>query len=249
MLRKLMTITCLLVASGLLHAPPAMAGGWAVVTLDELPHGAVAREPLTVGFMIRQHGQTAWVYDDVKVRAFNNHAGQSLIVLARPEGVAGHYVATLTFPAAGSWNWSIASGLWPDNQPMPVLEVRESRAAPLPVVVWTGDIRLGVTRQAARLGLTPADVNPSRQGQELFLAKGCIVCHTHRAIAEQRQGFDDMQIGPNLTHLSADSDFLHRWLKDPSAIKPGTYMPTLGLSDSEIDSLVAFLLPAAADQR
>ncbi len=37
---------------------PAFAGGWAVITLDELPSGAVAGQPLTVGFTVRQHGRT-----------------------------------------------------------------------------------------------------------------------------------------------------------------------------------------------
>lgn len=41
-----------------------------------------------------------------------------------------------------------------------------------------------------------------------------------------------------------DAVFLRRWLSDPSAVKPGTDMPTLGLQPAEIDALIAFLLPA-----
>ena len=37
---------------------PALAGGWAVVTLDSLPREVHAGERLQVGFMVRQHGKT-----------------------------------------------------------------------------------------------------------------------------------------------------------------------------------------------
>ena len=38
-------------------AIPAFAGGWAIITLDELPTGVVAGEPLTIGFTVLQHGK------------------------------------------------------------------------------------------------------------------------------------------------------------------------------------------------
>ena len=39
-------------------AIPVFAGGWAVITLDEIPTGVVAGEPLTIGFTVLQHGKT-----------------------------------------------------------------------------------------------------------------------------------------------------------------------------------------------
>ena len=42
-------------------------------------------------------------------------------------------------------------------------------------------------------------------------------------------------------NLDNNVDNLKKWLKDPPAVKPGTVMPNLNLSQSEIDSLVAFL--------
>jgi len=41
--------------------------------------------------------------------------------------------------------------------------------------------------------------------------------------------------------LSNDPAFLHRWIKNPQAIKPSTIMPDLGLSDQQINDLVAYL--------
>jgi cytochrome c2 len=35
---------------------------------------------------------------------------------------------------------------------------------------------------------------------------------------------------------------LRKWLKDPAAMKPSTQMPNLGLSDEDIEDLIAFLL-------
>lgn len=78
-------------------------------------------------------------------------------------------------------------------------------------------------------------------GRSLFLAKGCIVCHQNDKISVTDKGFFQVRVGPNLTNLSIDAEFLRRWLKDPSAVKPGTEMPTLGLSDEEINALAAFL--------
>ena len=77
-------------------------------------------------------------------------------------------------------------------------------------------------------------------GKALFQAKGCVVCHTH---AEGREGFNGLRtnVGPELTDTALPPEYLRVWLKDPSAVKPETQMPTLGLDDVEIDALVAFL--------
>lgn len=78
-------------------------------------------------------------------------------------------------------------------------------------------------------------------GRSLFLAKGCIVCHQNDRISTAGRDFVQVPVGPNLTNLSIDPEYLRRWLKDPSVVKPGTEMPTLGLSDEEINALVGFL--------
>jgi cytochrome c oxidase subunit 2 len=85
-------------------------------------------------------------------------------------------------------------------------------------------------------------------GKALFLAKGCISCHWHaQADVPASQSY---KVGPDLTNIESvpyggmpnDADFLRKWLKDPQAVKPGTQMPNLGLSDGDIESLLAFLL-------
>ena len=81
----------------------------------------------------------------------------------------------------------------------------------------------------------PADIV---YGKALFSAKGCATCHHHAAIAHS--GFQDSDI-PDLTTYRWSADYLRTWLKDPTAIKPTTEMPNLGLKRDEIEALIAFL--------
>lgn len=76
------------------------------------------------------------------------------------------------------------------------------------------------------------------QGRILFRNKGCITCHVNSREGGPPNMFS---VGPDLSAYSNDPAFLRRWLKDPPAVKPGTQMPNLRLSDEEIESLIAFL--------
>ena len=107
---------------------PAFAGGWAVITLDELPAGVIAGEPLTIGFTVLQHGRTpmSGLYPTVTAKLF---ASEDLFVHAESDGEPGHYVATLTFPKEGYWEWSIQA--FTMDQPMPGLTVAASGTAPV----------------------------------------------------------------------------------------------------------------------
>ncbi len=101
----------------------------------------------------------------------------------------------------------------------------------------------------AAVGETPTPTLPTgdaEAGRALFLAKACTGCHTVQGMTEA-QG----KVGPELTHVASNDliagalpfteENLKRWLKDPAAVKPGTIMPNQGLTDSEIDAIIAFL--------
>ena len=107
-------------------AIPAFAGGWAVITLDELPTGVVAGEPLTIGFTVLQHGKTPMGGLDPTITATSSKS-ESFVVHAKPEGETGHYAAILTFPTEGNWNWSVQA--FSMEQAMPVLSVAAPIAA------------------------------------------------------------------------------------------------------------------------
>ena len=94
-------------------ATPALAGGWALVTLDQLPVEPRAGQTLSLGFMVRQHGVTpidaAFGTEPMTPRlsASNVDTGESIRVDARKEGLVGHFVVDVTFPSAGVWEWQI----------------------------------------------------------------------------------------------------------------------------------------------
>lgn len=125
MISRLKRSLLLAVFLSLLMVTQASAGGWAVITLDELPVDVVAGEPLTIGFTVRQHGRTPMAGLHPTVTA-NRAGAQELVVNAEAEGRDGHYVATLNFPEPGEWQWSIQA--FSMDQTMPTLNVTASTA-------------------------------------------------------------------------------------------------------------------------
>lgn len=97
-----------LVMLALAVTAPAWAGGWAVVTLDSLPGEVRASEDVRLGFMVLQHGVTP-VGDFVSpyLLASNAETGEEVRVDARQDGPAGHFVVDVSFPSAGTWEWTI----------------------------------------------------------------------------------------------------------------------------------------------
>jgi hypothetical protein len=116
------TLTLLL---ALVLAIPVFAGGWAVITLDKLPSGIVAGEPLTIGFTVLQHGRTPMNDLDPTL---NIHLAKTdaFAVPAKHDDKAGHYTSTLTFPKEGNWSWSIQA--FTMDQKMPDINVIASTA-------------------------------------------------------------------------------------------------------------------------
>src|SRR5688572_22969299 len=83
---------------------PVSAGGWAVITLDELPSGVIVGKPLTIGFTVLQHGVTPMTNLEPSITA-SLSKDKPLTFFATPEGKPGYYTAILTFPEAGDWEW------------------------------------------------------------------------------------------------------------------------------------------------
>ena len=112
---------------------PVFAGGWAVITLDELPANIITGEPVSIGFMVRQHGHTPMDGLSPTITA-TLYKDAHFVVHAQPSGKPGHYTATLTFPQEGDWRWSIQA--FSMDQPMPMLSVVApgTRSASSPVV-------------------------------------------------------------------------------------------------------------------
>jgi hypothetical protein len=117
----------------------AHAGGWATVELGEMPSGLVAGEPWHVELIVKQHGVTpmADVTPSVEI---TNDAGAVHTFAARPTKNVGHYVAEVTFPAAGEWKTRLYDG-FTDVIPhrLSPLTVTAPGAAPAPAVQFRTD--------------------------------------------------------------------------------------------------------------
>ena len=85
------------------------------------------------------------------------------------------------------------------------------------------------------------------QGQNLFLLKGCVGCHSLVAYNAPKG-----LLGPNLANVGArtyigagtlkntDENLTH-WIRFPQDVKHGVLMPNLGVTEDEAKALVAFL--------
>ena len=114
----------------------ASAGGWAVASLDSLPT-ATAGEAAQIGFTILQHGVSpAELTDGVEVEIVHED-GTVEDFPAQGDGVAGHYVATVTFPnGTGTFRWSIRMG-WFGEHDLGTLTVGGATDAPS-TSAWQG---------------------------------------------------------------------------------------------------------------
>lgn len=82
--------------------------------------------------------------------------------------------------------------------------------------------------------------NPAEQllKNPVATSRSCVSCHTI--------GESGGTVGPNLNQVGnrRSPAWLRKWLKNPPAVKPGTAMPNFGITDREIELLVADLTRA-----
>jgi cytochrome c2 len=131
-------------------------GGWAAITVEDLPDYGVVRQPLNLTFTVRQHGLTKLSNLEPRVEA--RGSGGTTAAVATPGKDAGQYTARLVLPQAGAWTITIHSGFGSSRvtlEPMPVIDA----SAQAPVLA------------------------ESERGRRLFVAKGCVTCHLHRDVS------------------------------------------------------------------
>ena len=83
--------------------------------------------------------------------------------------------------------------------------------------------------------------------ESLFVGRGCGACHKVSGIpaAEGTIGpeLDGMASRPQIAEsLDMSIENMKTWLTDPPAAKPGTAMPSLGMSADDVDLLAAWLM-------
>ena len=83
-------------------------------------------------------------------------------------------------------------------------------------------------------------------GRRVFERNACMNCHAVGGTPA------DGRFGPDLTHLMSRAtlaagaaknthDNLRLWIQNPSAIKPGSLMPAMKLSDADLDAVVRYM--------
>jgi hypothetical protein len=115
MVRRLTVGVALAAVASLMLAVPALAGGWAVTTLDRLPAEFRAGETYRIGYTILQHGQTPFASRSTAIKIRSSKGGEVRTFAAAPEGAKGHFVAEVRFPAAGEWTWEVNHDLGTQN--------------------------------------------------------------------------------------------------------------------------------------
>lgn len=103
---------------------------------------------------------------------------------------------------------------------------------------WVGNMDLNgfpaTPPLAANAGLqasaAPAD------GRPVVFNQMCTACHA--------VGGRGGAVGPSLDGVGTrfDAEYLGRWLSDPQSVRPGTAMPNLPLSETQISELTAYLV-------
>lgn len=142
--------------SAMVAVPAAsmLAGGWAVVTVENPPERLVVGVPYTLEYSVRQHGEELLSGLRGKVEA---RAGRQVVSADARALSVGKYVASLTLPSAGSWTITVHSGFGPSKTTMRPIAATATGA---PVIAMS---------------------EPER-GQHLFAAKGCVTCHVEMKV-------------------------------------------------------------------
>jgi len=194
-------------------------GGWAVVTVKDLPEYFVAGQQYTIEFQIRQHGhrllgslEPQLIVSTTAPRLgglFGGANEQRIAAAAR--GDEGTYAATFTAPRAEQLFLTIKSSFG----------ASDLRLYPAAV------INPGMTRPA---------VAQADRGRVLFVAKGCNACHSNSDLTD-RPDNQQIKVGPELGGRRLAREYAVQKIKNPNSQN----MPDLSLSDAEAAAIAAFL--------
>jgi hypothetical protein len=131
-----------------------LAGGWAVVTVENPPERLVVGVPYTLEYTVRQHG--SHLLEDLNGRIEARSGSQVIRANSKPMS-AGKYSAAITVPNAGSWTITVESGFG------------NARTTMRPIM-------------AAAAGAPVVAMSDVERGERLFSAKGCATCHVEMKV-------------------------------------------------------------------
>jgi cytochrome c2 len=111
---------------------------------------------------------------------------------------------------------------------------------------------MALSHDPAAAGLVRATL--IREGRELVAAMHCFRCHDAGELA-MAAAMPELQLGPPYLGAAGErfqTDWLAAWIADPHTLRPGTRMPKLALTPTEVADITAYLVadapaaPAAA---
>ena len=145
MVARLAWLTAIVVGLALAMAR-LEAGGWAVVTLKDVPVYMVAGKSVSLTYAVRQHGVhlTPGLSGWIEAR---DARGGIVKAIATPASDTGYYLAKLTLPTPGDWIVTVVSGFM------------DSKSGPVAMRVVAG-------------GDAVATMGDAERGKVLFAAKG-----------------------------------------------------------------------------
>lgn len=188
------------------------AGGWATITVAELPDYLVAGQATQLSFTIRQHGVR--LMDDLTPSLEAVNGTEKTMASVSREGT--NYHAKFTLPKPGLWTITIRSSFGANDVtllPMQVLAAHQAATA----------------------------ITDSERGRRLFVAKGCLQCHKNdNAGVNGRFPWATDLTNKHysrdyLTQVLTASE------KIIAAQKQLQKMPSLNLNPNEVKALTAFL--------
>jgi mono/diheme cytochrome c family protein len=188
-------------------------GGWAVITVEDLPQHLVAGKPVELTFLVRQHGMT--LMSGLRPTVFAKSGKAEVQASAISGKKLGSYSSTLVVPTTGDWTITIASGFLNNNVTLAPLAAIGASAAPR--VIAAAD-----------------------RGRQLFIAKGCTTCHVHGAVEGSGKVKTGPELTPKryqaeyLAKLLDDPSIA----KTPGQMNT---MPKLELKPTEVTALAAFI--------
>ncbi len=131
-----------------------LAGGWAVVTVENPPERLVVGVPYTIEYSVRQHGRD--LLPDLEGTIEARAKALVVRVNAKPLGV-GRYSAVLTVPSPASWTITVNSGF------------NVAKTTMRPIIAAAADAPVAAMSEVER-------------GERLFSAKGCATCHVEMKV-------------------------------------------------------------------
>jgi mono/diheme cytochrome c family protein len=188
-------------------------GGWAVITVEDLPEHLVAGKPVELSFVVRQHGMT--LMSGLRPTVFAKSGKAEVQASAIPGKKFGSYSSTLVVPSTGNWTITIASGFLNNNVTLAPLGAIEANAAPRVIAAV-------------------------ERGKQLYIAKGCTTCHVHGAVEGSGKVKAGPELTPKRYQVEYLAKLLD---DPSIARTPGQMntMPKLELKATEVAAIAAFI--------